>query len=60
MLDEAMKEGGFSLEHMRSLRTTLGHNELMGNVPDVMAGIKKYGIIINVNMAYLEDVPQNI
>lgn len=60
MLDEAMEEGGYSLEYMKNLRTTLGHNELMGNVPDVMAGIKRYGIIINVNMAYLEDVPQNI
>ena len=60
MLDEAMREGGYSLEYMRNLRTTLGHNELMGNIPDVMAGVKRYGIILNVNMAYLEDVAGNI
>jgi len=60
MLDEAMREGGYSLEYMRNLRTTLEHNQLMGNVPDVMAGIKRYGIMVNVNMSYLEDVPENI
>ena len=60
MLEEAMKEGNYSVEYMRNLRTTVEHNMLMGNIPEVMAGIKKYGIIVNVNMSYLEDVPENI
>lgn len=60
MLEEARKEGNFSVEYIKNLRTTLEHNMLMGNAPDVMAGIKKYGIIVNVNMSYLEDVPENI
>ncbi len=47
MLDEAMKEKGFSLEYMRNLRTTLEHNTVLGTVPDVIAGLKKYGIILN-------------
>ncbi|MEE2839762.1 MAG: amidohydrolase family protein [Acidobacteriota bacterium] len=60
MMEQAMKEGGYSVEYMRGLRTTLEHNILLGNVPDVMEGIKKYGIIINVNMGMLAGVPQNI
>lgn len=60
MMDEAMKEGNFSVAYMKGLRTTLEHNMLMGNPPDVIEGIKKYGIHINVNMSYLEDVPENI
>jgi predicted amidohydrolase YtcJ len=60
MLEQAMEEGGYSLEYMRSLRTTLEHNILLGNLPDVMAGIKKFGIIINVNMGMLGGVPFNI
>ncbi|MBI2821105.1 MAG: amidohydrolase family protein [Acidobacteria bacterium] len=60
MMEEAMKEGNYSVEYMRNLRTTMEHNMLMGNLPDVMDGVKKYGILINVNMSYLYDVPENI
>lgn len=60
MLEQAMKEGGFSVEYMRNLRTTMEHNHLLGNVPDVMAGIKKYGIILNPNPDFLADVSENI
>jgi predicted amidohydrolase YtcJ len=60
MLEQAMEEGNYSVDYIRNLRTTLEHNILLGNVPDVMAGIKKYGIIINVNMGMLAGVPQNI
>ncbi len=55
-----MEEGNYSVEYMRNLRTTLEHNILMGNPADVMAGIKKYGIILNVMPAFLDDVPENI
>ncbi|MDA2935282.1 amidohydrolase family protein, partial [Acidobacteria bacterium AH-259-D05] len=57
MLEEAMKEGNYSLEYMRNLRTTMEHSFFLGNVPDVMAGIKKYGIIINVTPSHLARVP---
>ncbi len=45
---------------MRDLRTTLEHNILLGKQPDVMAGLKKFGVIINVNMGMLGGVPFNI
>ncbi len=60
MLEQAMEEGNYSVEYMRSLRTTLEHNILMGAQPDVIAGIKKFGIIINVNTPMLGGVPGNI
>ncbi len=60
MLEQAMKEGNYTEEYIRSLRTTIEHNILLGNVPDVMEGIKKYGIIINVNTGMLAGVPDNI
>ena len=47
MLEEAMQEKGFSVEYIRNLRSTIEHNTVLGNVPDVMEGIKKYGIMIN-------------
>jgi predicted amidohydrolase YtcJ len=60
MVEEAMEEGNYSVEYMRNLRMTLDHNILLGNVPDVMEGIKKYGIIINVNTSQLGDIRENI
>ena len=57
MLEEAMREGNLSVEYIKSLRTTMEHSFLLGNVPDVMAGIKKYGIMINVTPSHLARVP---
>jgi len=60
MLEEAMREANFSVEYVRDLRLTLEHNQVLGNVPDVMEAIKKYGIILNVNTGYLAEVPKLI
>jgi predicted amidohydrolase YtcJ len=57
MLEQAMKEGNYSLEYMRSLRTTLEHNFLLGNVPDVIEGLKKFGVILNVKLRHLAEAP---
>ena len=60
MLEQAMEEANLSVEYMRSLRTTLEHNILLGNVPEIMDKIKQYGIMLNVNAGMLRDVPENI
>ena len=60
MLEQAMKEGGYSVEYMKSLRTAVEHNQLLGLLPDVMEGFKKFGIIINVNTGYLREIPHNL
>ncbi|MBI2821723.1 MAG: amidohydrolase family protein [Acidobacteria bacterium] len=55
MIEEAMKEGNLSVDYIRSLRTTVEHNFVLGTPPDVIEGIKKYGILLNVNTGYLKD-----
>jgi predicted amidohydrolase YtcJ len=60
MLEEAMKEANYSVEYMRSLRTTIEHAHLLGTPPDVMEGIKKYGIIVNVTPFILPTAIDNI
>lgn len=60
VLEEAMKEGNFSLDYMKGLRTTMEHAFLLGNLPDVIAGIKKFGIIVNITPSLLLDVPENV
>jgi hypothetical protein len=60
MLEQAMKEGGYSVEYMKGLRTAVEHNQLLGLLPDVMEGFKKFGIIINVNTGYLREIPHNL
>ncbi len=53
MLESAMREANLSVDHIRSLRTTMEHNQLLGTPPDVMAKLKEYNILLNVNMSYL-------
>ena len=55
MLEETVKAGNLTPEYIRSLRPTLEHNFVLGNFPDVIAGIKKFGILLNVNLGYLKD-----
>jgi predicted amidohydrolase YtcJ len=60
MLEMVAKEKGYSTEYIRALRPTLEHNQVLGNLPDVTAGLKKYGIIVNVNTGMLSEVPKLI
>ena len=60
MLDETREEGKFSVEYIKNLRPAIEHNQLLGSKPDVMAGIKKYGIILNINTGYLSGMPSII
>ncbi len=60
MMEQAMKEGNYSVEYMRSLRSTVEHNQWLGTRPDVMAGIKKFGIILNVNTGYMRELDHNL
>ncbi|MEE2821651.1 MAG: amidohydrolase family protein [Acidobacteriota bacterium] len=60
MLEEAMEEANLSVEYVRNLRLTLEHNQVLGNVPDVMEGIKKYGIMLNAQPTLLPEIPKLI
>ena len=60
MLEEAMREGNYSVDYMRDLRTAVEHNQLLGTPPDVMEGIKKFGIHLNVVTFRLLDIPSSL
>ncbi|MBI2820838.1 MAG: amidohydrolase family protein [Acidobacteria bacterium] len=60
MLEEAMKEGNYSLDYMRSLRPTVEHCQVIGTPPDVIAGFKKFGVIIDVTPNRLNEIPSLI
>ena len=49
VIERAMKNKGFTTEYIKSLNLTTEHAEALGNMPDLMAEIKKLGIIISVN-----------
>ncbi|MSO19063.1 MAG: hypothetical protein EXQ56_01140 [Acidobacteria bacterium] len=49
LMDKVVKETNMTAADIRALRPTIEHVEALGYVPDVMAKIKEYGIIINVN-----------
>ncbi|MBI2817824.1 MAG: amidohydrolase family protein [Acidobacteria bacterium] len=49
MVDSVVKEQGLSVEDMRKRRLTVEHAEAMGQQPDIIAGLKKYDIIVSVH-----------
>ncbi len=49
LLDKVVAETDMRAEDIRKLRPTVEHVEALGNVPDVMAKVREYGIILNVN-----------
>ncbi|MBI4480954.1 MAG: amidohydrolase family protein [Acidobacteria bacterium] len=49
LMDKVVKETSITAEDIRKLRPTVEHVEALGYVPDVMAKVKEYGIILNVN-----------
>ena len=49
MVESVMEETGMTVEDIRNLRLTLEHNEALGTPPDVIEGLKKYGIILSVH-----------
>ena len=49
LIDKVVNETALTPADVRKLRPTVEHVEALGNVPDVMAKVKEYGIILNVN-----------
>ena len=60
LIEQVSKEKGYSVDYIRSLRPTIEHNQVLGVMPDVLEGLKKYGIIVNVNTGMLSEVPKLI
>jgi len=49
MIESVMKDTGMTVDDIRAKRLTVEHAEALGQKPDVLAGLKKYGIIISVH-----------
>ena len=49
MVESVMKEKGLTVDDIRARRLTVEHAEALGQRPDVLEGLKKYGIIISVH-----------
>ena len=57
MVEDARKNTGMTEEDIRKLRLTIEHAEALGKVPDVLEGLKKYGIIVSVGARFLLTAP---
>jgi predicted amidohydrolase YtcJ len=49
MIESVMKETGMTLDEIRAKRLTVEHAEALGKKPDIIEGLKKYGIIVSVH-----------
>ncbi len=49
MVDSVVEETDMTVEDIRKLRLTVEHAEALGNKPDVIEGLKKYGIMVSVH-----------
>ena len=49
MIDSVVKEQGLTPEDIQKRKLTVEHAEALGNLPDIIAGLKKYGIIVSVH-----------
>ena len=47
MIESVIESKGLTVQDIRNLRMTMEHAEVMGALPDVMEGLKKYGIYIS-------------
>lgn len=60
MLDQAVKEGSYGVDWVRASRPTMEHVVMVGAAPDIIAGIKKYGIILSIGPRFLDDYARTI
>ena len=49
MVDSVVKEQNLTVDDIRKRRLTVEHNEAVGNLPDIIEGLKKYGITLSVH-----------
>ena len=58
MIETVMQKNGMTVEDVRRLRLTVEHAEVLGNLPDVVEGLKKYGIIVSAGPPRLLREPE--
>ena len=56
MIDNAREVNGWSMEEVRSMRLTGEHCNVIGKQPDIIQGLKDYGVYLSCGANYLHDV----
>ncbi|MCK5352773.1 amidohydrolase family protein, partial [bacterium] len=56
MIDRAREVNGWSMEDVRAARLTGEHCNVIGKAPDIIKGLKDYGIYLSCGPNYLHDV----
>ncbi|MBI4444166.1 MAG: amidohydrolase family protein [Acidobacteria bacterium] len=56
MIADASQKAGMTPEDVRKLRPTVEHTPVLGALPDIVEGLKKYGIIVSASPTYFSRV----
>ncbi len=57
MIDEAREVNGWTMQQVRDMRLTGEHCNLIGKAPEIIQGLKDYGIILSCSPGYIGDSP---
>ncbi|MCH6570637.1 MAG: amidohydrolase family protein [Acidobacteria bacterium] len=57
MIDRARAASGMSMEDIRNLKMTSEHCNLIGKQPDIIQGLKDYGIMLSCGPDYIREAP---
>ncbi len=60
MIDIARQNRGWTVEDVRKMRFTVEHAPVIGKQPDVIAGLKKFGIMVSISPGYFADAPDYV
>jgi predicted amidohydrolase YtcJ len=60
MIDRAREVNGWSMQQVRDMRMTGEHCDVIGKQPDILEGLKNYGIILSCGADYLRYAPDFI
>ena len=57
MIDQARAASGMSMEDIRNLQMTVEHCNLIGKQPDIIQGLKDYGIMLSCGPDLISEAP---
>ncbi|MBI4443077.1 MAG: amidohydrolase family protein [Acidobacteria bacterium] len=58
LIAQVQKNTGMSDEDIRKLRPTVEHASVIGTVPDVVEGLKKYGVYVSAGTIFFMEAPE--
>ena len=60
MVDRAREANGWTMQQVRDMRMTGEHCDVIGQQPDILEGLKNYGIILSCGADYIRYAPDFI